>query len=341
VAALRDWRARAPQAALDALAAVWTSEPPEQRAMLLAALAVGLGPDDEDFIETALDDRRKEVRAAAQRLLARLPGSRLAQRMLDRLMPLLRLGADRIDVTLPAALDAAMRRDGIGASPHHGLGEKAGWVVDMLAAVDPQTWPQRCGRPPRACLALAEHGEFAAVFVRGWSLAAQRHARDDAPPGIGAWLRDLVAWSVSARPALRDAIPDSLFDAAAVHVARADDGTLFDALAGTWIGDGFPMRLVARLAAGAPHAWSGAMSRHALERLRTSLPPLPDTGHPWLVRQMLSSLALVLDPATAAAMEDDLRAAWQPDAGWTDAVDAFFDLVRLRHEMTLSFQEPA
>jgi hypothetical protein len=49
----------------------------------------------------------------------------------------------------------------------------------------------------------------------------------------------------------------------------------------------------------------------------------------------------VLDPAATVAQEDDLRAAWQPDAEWTNAVDDFFDLVRLRHEMTLSFQEPA
>ncbi len=333
MAALRHWRVRDPQAALAALAAAWSSEPPDQRAALLAALAVGLGPDDEAFLDAALDDRRKEVRAAAQRLLVRLPGSRLAQRMEGRLLPLLRLESDRIELTLPAALDAAMRRDGIGAIPHHGLGEKAGWVVDMLAAVDPHVWPRRFDRTPHACLELAAHSEFAAVFVRGWALAVQRQ------DGVPAWLRDFLIWSVGARPSLREAVPDSLFDLAAAHFAQ--DGALFDALAGKWIGDGFPMRLLTRLAAGAPHAWPEDMSRRALERLRTSLLPLPDMGHPWLVRQMLSGLALVLDPAAAVAQEDGLRAAWQPDAEWTSAVDDFFDLVRLRHEMTLSFQEPA
>lgn len=333
VAALRDWRARDPQAALAALAAAWSSEPPDQRAALLSLLAVGLGSDDEAFLEAALDDRRKEVRAAAQRLLARLPGSRLAQRMLDRLLPLLRIDSGRIELTLPAALDAAMRRDGIGATPHHGLGEKAGWVVDMLAAVDPHVWPRQFDRTPHACLELAGLSEFAAVFVRGWALAVQR--RD----GDHAWLRDFLVWSAGARPSLREAVPDSLFDLAAAHIAQ--DDALFDALSGKWIGDGFPMRLLTRLAAGAPHAWSNAMSRRALERLRTSLLPLPDMGHPWLVRQMLSALALVLDPADTVALEDDLRAAWQPDAEWTSAVDDFFDLARLRHEMTLSFQEPA
>jgi hypothetical protein len=333
VAALRDWRARDPQAARAALDAAWGSEPPDRRAALLAALAVGLGPDDEAFLEAALDDRRKEVRTAAQRLLARLPGSRLAQRMEGRLLPLLRIESDRIELTLPAALDAAMRRDGIGAAPHHGLGEKAGWVVDMLAAADPHVWPRQSGRTPRACLELAGHSEFAAVFVRGWALAVQRQE------GARAWMRDFLIWSAGARPSLREAVPDSLFDVAAAHIAQ--DDALFDALAGKWIGDGFPMRLLARLAAGAPHAWSGDMSRRALERLRTSMLPLPDMGHPWLVRQMLSSLALVLDAATTVASEAGLRAAWQPDAEWDNAVNAFFDLARLRHEMTLSFQEPA
>ena len=333
VTALRDWRARDPQAALAALAAAWSSEPPDQRAALLAGLAVGLGPDDEAFLEAALDDRRKEVRAAAQRLLARLPGSRLAQRMEQRVLPLLRIDAGRIELALPAALDAAMRRDGIGATPHHGLGEKAGWVVDMLAAVDPLAWPRRFERTPHACLELAEHSEFAAVFVRGWALAVQRQ------DGAGTWLRDFVIWSAGARPSLREAVPDSLFDVAAAHLAQ--DDALFAALAGKWIGEGFPMRLLTRLAGGAPHAWPADMSRRALERLRTSMLPLPDMGHPWLVRQMLSSLALVLDPATTVAQEADLRAAWQPDAEWTNAVNDFFDLVRLRHEMTLSFQEPA
>ena len=333
VSALREWRTRDSQSALAALAAAWSSEPPDQRAALLAQLAVGLGPDDEAFLEAALDDRRKEVRAAAQRLLARLPGSRLAQRMEGRVLPLLRLESDRIELTLPATLDAAMRRDGIGATPHHGMGEKAGWVVDMLAAVDPHVWERQFDRAPQGCLELAGHSEFAAVFVRGWALAVQR--RD----GANTWLRDFLIWAVGARPSLREAVPDSLFDVAAAHVAQ--DDALFDALAGKWIGDGFPMRLLTRLAGGAPHAWSADMSLRALERLRTSMLPLPDMGHPWLVRQMLSSLALVLDPAATVAQEDDLRTVWQPDAEWTNAVDDFFDLVRLRHEMTLSFQEPA
>lgn len=172
LAALRAWRAADPQAARTALAAVWPSETPEQRAALLSALAVGLGLDDEAFLEAALDDRRKEVRTAAQRLLASLPGSQLGQRMLARLPPLLRLekpwlGKARLELTLPAEYHADMRRDGIGLAAHPSIGEKAGWVVDMLAAVDPHVWSRQFERSPRECLVLAEHSEFAAALRRG------------------------------------------------------------------------------------------------------------------------------------------------------------------------------
>jgi hypothetical protein len=135
-------------------------------------------------------------------------------------------------------------------------------------------------------------------------------------------------------------VPDSLFDLAAAHFALDTDGAssaLFDGLPGQWIADGACVRLLARLAGGAPDTWPATLSRHALRRLRSVVPAVADTGHPWLVRQLLSSLALVLDPATAAAF-DPIRL---PDAQWQSAIDEFLDLARLRHEMTLSFQEPA
>jgi hypothetical protein len=349
VAALRDWRARDPEAARTALAAAWSSEAPEQRAALLAALSTGLGLDDEIFLEAALDDRRKEVRAVAQRLLGCLPGSRFSQRMLDRLLPLLRLERHllrpaHIELTLPAALDAAMRRDGIGATSHHGLGEKAGWVVDMLAAVDPPVWTRYFDRPAHACLILAEHSEFGAVFVRGWALALQRHAQDRPSAGLAAWLRDLPAWWIAAAPAMRESVPDSLFDLVAARFAQDAGGAssaLLDALPAKWIHDGTRVRLLARLAAGAPDVWPAPLSRRALAHLQAALPAFADTGHSWLVRQLLSSLAIVLDPASAAASEPAWRAARQPEGQWQSAIDEFFDLVRLRHEMTLSFQETA
>ena len=67
----------------------WETDSAQDRALAVAALAVGLGPADEPFLERCLDDRAKGVREEAQRLLDRLPGSARAARMAARLRPLI------------------------------------------------------------------------------------------------------------------------------------------------------------------------------------------------------------------------------------------------------------
>jgi hypothetical protein len=344
--ALRAWRARDPEAARDALAMAWPAEAPEQRAALLPAMGAGLSLADEAFLEAALDDRRKEVRSAAQRLLSSLPGSQLGQRMLARLLPLLRLekpwlGKARLELTLPPAYGADMRRDGIGAAAHPGMGEKAGWVVDMLAAIDPRVWPRQFERTPRECLALAASSEFGGALVRGWALAVLRHAEADASPDLQAWLEDIVLWWIGAAPALRDAVPDDLLD---LYVQRFYDdaggaaSALLDVLPGNWIADPALLQLVHRLADKAPDTWPPALTRRAMQRLWAALPSPADMRPAF---QLLTPFAHAADPAVAASIETEWRAGLDPNDPWNKAVDQFFDLVRLRHEMILSFQEPA
>jgi hypothetical protein len=91
VALLRQLRQADPARGRELLASTWKTDGPEDRAAFLKAFEIGLGPDDEPFLEAALDDRRKEVRAAAIELLTRLPGSRLVRRMIERVAPLLSL----------------------------------------------------------------------------------------------------------------------------------------------------------------------------------------------------------------------------------------------------------
>jgi hypothetical protein len=343
--ALREWRADDPAGARQALMDAWTAEPPEHRAALLPALAVRLGLDDEAWLESALDDRRKEVRAAAQRLLAQLPGSQLSQRMLARLQPLLQLErrllrASRLQLALPAECDAAMRRDGTGANAWPGLGEKAGWVVDMLSAVDPGAWSERFERTPRELLALAGDSEFGAALIRGWAQATVRHAADGSMP----WLLGFAHWWTAAKPALRGEVPDSLFEvlgAACRHDEQGGLSALVDAFPAHWERDAGLVHLLHTLADAGAGSWPPLLSRRVLQRVEAALPALPSLANAWSFRQLLSSLALALDPATAVAASGNWHSVVQSENQWRDAFDTFFSIVRFRHEMILSFQEPA
>ena len=121
--------------------------------------------------------------------------------MLERLAPLLRLERrmlfpDHLDVALPAEIDKSMLRDGIGAQRWPQLGEKAGWLADMLAALSPAHWTVLFDKPAAQCLKLAAGNEFHGALVQGWSGALLRDMNADtgrpaAAPGD--WLQALTS----------------------------------------------------------------------------------------------------------------------------------------------------
>lgn len=140
--------------ARETLAGGFAQEDAQTRAALLATLHSGLGPADEPFLESALDDRGREVRAVARRLLSGLPDSAYVQRMRARLAARVnpRPGARwQVDLT---GLDADDRRDGLGADePRLAKGKQAAEayaaasVRAMVAGVPLSTWAEDFGYP--------------------------------------------------------------------------------------------------------------------------------------------------------------------------------------------------
>ncbi|WP_034723140.1 DUF5691 domain-containing protein, partial [Intrasporangium chromatireducens] len=108
----------------------WDRDSAGARRAHLEALRVGLGPDDEELLERALDDRAASVREVASALLDALPGSARAARMADRLRPLLHQRGVRkrgLEVSLPDEPDAAGWRDGLTAPPR-GRSARGWWL---------------------------------------------------------------------------------------------------------------------------------------------------------------------------------------------------------------------
>lgn len=207
---LAEQRQRDPAAARRRLETGFGDESPEDRAELLTALRVGLSDADEPFLEAALDDRRKEVRLAAARLLYLLPRSRLGQRMATRATQLVR-GAR---VVLPDAPDPAALRDGIESTPPRGEGARAFWLRQILAAAP---------LPPVAALAAVQ-GEWRDVVVVGWALAA---ARQKDPT----WAEALLELTAQV-PELIRILPPARREA--VAISRLPDWELLRHVDGPW-----------------------------------------------------------------------------------------------------------
>lgn len=199
---LRACRRIDPDAARARLVADWKTEKADHRRKLLEALAENLGPADEDFLESVLDERAASVRAVAAGLLQQLPGSALLARHAARLDALARYAP----ATAPGRLDRLLKReagpgtleldlppeplppdwlrDGIDPRAPKGIGPRVHALVQLIAALPPQHWASAHGLDAdTACtLWLGLEAPLPAAWAQallahadaGWAAAALR-----------------------------------------------------------------------------------------------------------------------------------------------------------------------
>lgn len=194
------------------LAEVWKREKADFRAEAIRALEVGLSPEDETFLEAALDDRSQGVRAVAAQLLGRLPESSLMRRMRERADAMVDFAAHRqsalrrlagaitgdvvrgrFTIAPPTTINAQWQRDGIEAQPPQKVGERSWWLMRVVSQVAPAHWVERFGVSPADLLAVAERDDWGPALIEGWSRAAVDWRDRD-------WARVLWEWWYTSRP---------------------------------------------------------------------------------------------------------------------------------------------
>jgi hypothetical protein len=254
----------------------WQHDSSEDRARFVTALGTGLSIDDDPFLEQALDDRRKEVREAALELLRRLPGASLGRRMAERARAAVRFerqapGPGRLIVTPPAGLDAALRRDGVAATPARGLGVSAWLLEEVLAGAPLDTWAD-----PMTMLRLARRNDWETALLHGWAKAAV--AQDNATwAGVllteaSATLRESVRWD------LHLVLPPDELGRLAADALRREDGMAH--------------RLLAIHPGGWPEELSVAVLETIAHRARTD-------RHTWQLGELCRAAALAMPPTYA------------------------------------------
>lgn len=320
-------RARDPAAARARMQAVFAAETPAARAEFLAALATGLNADDEEFLETAKDDKRKEVRRVAIELLRQLPESQLAARAFALAQPLLLLNPGgwlrkaALEVSLPEACTPAMQRDGIEAKPpaHYKGGERSFWLEELLARVPPERWVKLFAMDAAALWSLVEKHEFADTLRRGWLRAA-----------IAAGDLEWVQLGLGHGALLQ--ADDQLARQLAQRIAQAPDGE--QRIAAHL--DAHPQESPDLLLAALPSPWSAAFSAQLVAWLRARWNQHAAKGREYLLHSTLKLAAHQMD-LTHALDENG----WNSDReGRLPRVLAeFFATHGLRRAFLLSLQQ--
>ncbi|MFC6935580.1 DUF5691 domain-containing protein [Actinomadura yumaensis] len=309
VAHLTRLRGTDPAAAREALRGTWAREPAPDRAAFLATFEHGLSPDDEEFLESALEDRGKDVRQLASDLLARLPGSAYGRRMADRARACLRPETRTVRlreqtwivVEPPRAHDEDLARDGVPFHPSGSfapsgragggpVGTRAAWLREILARTPLETWTELFGLPPMEIVCLpvadaAEEGGRAARDVHiGWARAALRQ-RDTA------WARALLKGGVVVDE------PEALADLLPVLPAAERDPAAADLI--RWV-EGHPdlLRVLERV----PGPWSGVLA-DAVVAILTAAARRPSHRHEHTLVQLCRLADQRLAPAAAVRLE--------------------------------------
>ncbi|RKE19485.1 DUF5691 domain-containing protein [Streptomyces sp. TLI_171] len=315
-----------PAAGLALLVSTWATERAEDRVLFLDSLQDGLSLADQEFLEAALGDRSKNVRATAAELLSTLPGSALADRMAARARAAVRLDGDRLHVTPPTACDAAMQRDGIPVKSPTGRGERAWWLGEVLAAAPLSLWTSGTGLTPERLLALptvdaADGGgaEWAEDLREAWARAAVR--QQDV-----AWARALLG--APPRPGRDTRTPGAPAKLLAVLPAaeRAAWTAAFVQTHG--LGDAF------QLLGACATPWTPPLSTAVVAALKRAA----ELGsYPWSHSGVLGMTERALAPETAPAVEA-LAADTSPDTAWADTFTRLAGTLRFRQAMLAELQ---
>ncbi|MEU6505492.1 DUF5691 domain-containing protein [Streptomyces sp. NPDC046942] len=330
VALLGGLRAERPPVARELLASTWAKERAEDRLMFLDTLRTGLAAGDEPFLEQALGDRSRNVRATAAELLSALPDSALAARMavraaacvaLDRTAPV-----PAIVVEPPLQCDSSMERDGVVATPPAGRGERSWWLGQLAEAAPLGTWPERLGgRTALEIVALPVADGWQGELHAAWCRAAVRQ-RDTA------WSRALLG-SPSAPeaggPGAVSLAERAKLLAALEPVERAAWVAGFIATHG--LSEAFQLLGVCAV------PWAAPLGRSVVDALNIAR----DAGsYPWSFSGVMGLAERCLDPAEAGRLEallaiPDEREDAAPGAGgyWAEAFQRLVTTLRLRAEM--------
>jgi hypothetical protein len=204
-----------------------------------------------------------------------------------------------------------MVRDGVVARPPRGTGQKAWWLMQMVAATPLSFWPEILGVSPAETIAAAESDEWRWSMLRGLAEAAVHQKNVE-------WARAVLE---------SDAAADEQVYVEG-HVRLLDEGGR----------ENYVTRVIKKRARGADqqafsltvlgecvHLWSPALTRLVLDQVRRHAKGT--WGHAF------RDLALRLSPELVDETEKTVRPPEGETGWWARAAEDGVAILRFRHDM--------
>jgi len=318
--------------AREKLQKTWKKESGEERASLLAGLEINLSMNDEPFLEAALDDKRKQVRDVAAKLLSKLPESRLCQRMIERVRPLITFNHNSVQVTLPSTCDGSaaakgdrqMIRDGIDQSRYSSaLGEKASLLLQMLCCVPPSLWCNNWGKTPKQLLQVVNGSEWEKMLLEAWATAALKSQdslfAEVLLPDASKFYHTFLGNGEELVVGLLKVLGQDKADALILQILLQNQGKLLSVNHPAYT-----------LLKHYQTPWSEKVSQLVLSSIRQYVEV--DKQWQWGMRSLFQSFALYMEPSVVEAAAE-LSGVVEEGSFWQDFVNEFLATLLFRFEM--------
>lgn len=327
LAALRSLRVHEPDRARDMMKTSWAQEPAELRAQFTQELQLNLSMSDEPFLEEqALDDKRKEVRVVAQRLLALLPESRLSQRMVARAVPHIKFvknltsHAYEFDYSLVFTPD--MARDGITTIRQTDVGEKTDMLRQIVSFIHPEYWSKHFDADARKLVdTAAKKIDSQTILLQGWHRAAAFHRSAE-------WAQYLLPFVLTDFESLLECIPQERKEALLLNILRTVGGRIKSSAE--------TLHMV-RAFVSEEGVLGVECSRYLLHAFKAECTSDPYYNNPIAV--MLPSLALKLAPSLAPEAVTGWKEQLFSEPFVRRSLDQFMETVQFRHDMYKALEE--
>lgn len=321
------------------LQAEWRQADADTRIRLLPEMKTGLCMEDEPFLESALDDKRKEVRQHAQELLLRLPDSRLRMRHHQWLAHLGNGEHFGIATALPESDQKAMQRDGLGTRSYPLMGAKASLLRDVVAraSVDQlvDLWRLPASSLIETCLAHDEKRALVGGVLAACAHSGAQHSehldkvllslgREDVEDRIAKLGLDLHDALLTAPASVLEALMTCWFDPAQWFSAQGRKA-------------GHTARVM-ELAMKRSLIWSERWSASFVAGCQSAMQTAPEQA--WLAPHMLKPAAWTLSLNPAQRYDQGWPSAdWPHWTHWRETIDSFLETITERERLQASFSE--
>lgn len=335
LALLRSIRKQDAARGLEQLQSSWETEDPAQKAALLAELNHGLSLLDEPFLETCLQDRRKETRQMAAELLASLPNSGLSQRYLGYLQACIEVKDNKVALNLPTEAPETWRKDGveIGGKAPFSFTQRSAWLFQLMRRLPPKHWQSEWGLAPLQAIRLFAQQDREESWVQALTDASLLHHDLVWQEALAEWWLNqpgASSWQTSTGRHLLQVLPAASLQKLLPPFLQKQAYLLEEDHVATYL-------LCAN-----PHPWSEELSLAVVQPFKRYLAGADNPfWNIWHYTRILKALAYHCPPGLFAA----LNGGWNVDSPlwqrWQGEVERMLAVLQFRAKMQQTFQQTA